>query len=105
MQKKKKQPQKMIQKVNRRKLCVAMLLCVIGVMLFRGVMQIPQIIDNKNQAEQLKQQIAYEKERQKEIDELKAKTDTDEYIKKVATEKLGLVQKNAKIFIDTSSEE
>ena len=105
MQKKKKQPRKSARNVSRKKLYSALLLCIIGVMLFRGAMQIPQIIENKNEAKELKKQIAYEKERQTEIDELTSKADTDEYIKKVATEKLGLVQKNAKIFIDTSSEE
>ena len=68
-------------------------------------MQIPQILENKELAAKLTDQIAYEKERQEEIDEMKTKVDTDEYIEKVATEKLGLVKKNAKIFVDTSSEE
>lgn len=105
MQKKKKKPQKLLQNLNKKKLCAAFLLCLIGVMILRGVMQIPQIIENKEHAAQLREKIAYEQERQKEIDELKSQTDTDEYIRKVATEKLGLVQKNAKIFVDTSSEE
>ena len=94
MQKKKKQPRKSARNISKKKLYSALLLCIIGVMLFRGAMQIPQIIDNKKEAEQLRKQIAYEKERQDEIDELTSKADTDEYIKK-----------NAKIFIDTSSEE
>ena len=105
MQKKKKKPQKLLQNINKKKLCTVLLVCLMGVMILRGVMQIPQILENKEHAAQLKEKIAYEKERQKEIDELKANTDTDEYIRKVASEKLGLVQRNAKIFIDTSSEE
>ena len=81
------------------------MVCIISVMIFRGLMQIPQILENRELAAKLTDQIAYEQERQEEIDEMKTKVDTDEYIEKVATEKLGLVKKNAKIFVDTSSEE
>jgi len=81
------------------------MVCIISVMIFRGLMQLPQILENKELAAKLTEQIAYEQERQEEIDEMKTKVDTDEYIEKVATEKLGLVKKNAKIFVDTSSEE
>lgn len=105
MQKKKKQVKNLFQKANKKKICVALMLCVISVMVFRGLMQLPQIMENKELARELTEQIEYEKERQKEIGELKTKVDTDEYIEKVATEKLGLVKKNAKIFVDTSSEE
>ncbi len=105
MQKKKKQVKNLFQKANKKKICVALMLCIISVMLFRGLMQIPQIMENKELARELAEQIEYENERQKEIGELKTKVDTDEYIEKVATEKLGLVKKNAKIFVDTSSEE
>ena len=98
VQKKKKQSKRLLQKTNKRKVCIA-------VMVFRGLMQLPQILENKELAAKLTEQIAYEQERQKEIDEMKTKVDTDEYIEKVATEKLGLVKKNAKIFVDTSSEE
>ena len=105
MQKKKKQAKNLFQKANKKKICVALMLCIISVMVFRGLMQIPQIVENKELARELTEQIEYEKERQEEIGELKTKVDTDEYIEKVATEKLGLVKKNAKIFVDTSSEE
>lgn len=105
MQKKKKRAKNLFQKANKKKICVALMLCIISVMVFRGLMQIPQIVENKELARELTEQIEYEKERQEEIGELKTKVDTDEYIEKVATEKLGLVKKNAKIFVDTSSEE
>lgn len=105
MQKKKKQSKRLLQKTNKRKVCIAVMVCIISVMIFRGLMQLPQILENKELAAKLTEQIAYEQERQKEIDEMKTKVDTDEYIEKVATEKLGLVKKNAKIFVDTSSEE
>ena len=105
VQKKKKQSKSLLQKANKRRVCIAVMVCIISAMIFRGLMQIPQILENKELAAKLTDQIAYEKERQEEIDEMKTKVDTDEYIEKVATEKLGLVKKNAKIFVDTSSEE
>ena len=105
VQKKKKRNKRLLQKTNKRKVCIAVMVCIISVMIFRGLMQLPQILENKELAAKLTEQIAYEQERQKEIDEMKTKVDTDEYIEKVATEKLGLVKKNAKIFVDTSSEE
>jgi len=105
VQKKKKRSKRLLQKTNKRKVCIAVMVCIISVMIFRGLMQLPQILENKELAAKLTEQIAYEQERQKEIDEMKTKVDTDEYIEKVATEKLGLVKKNAKIFVDTSSEE
>ena len=105
VQKKKKRSKRLLQKTNKRKVCIAVMVCIISVMIFRGLMQLPQILENKELAAKLTEQIAYEQERQEEIDEMKTKVDTDEYIEKVATEKLGLVKKNAKIFVDTSSEE
>jgi len=105
VQKKKKSSKRLLQKTNKRKVCIAVMVCIISVMIFRGLMQLPQILENKELAAKLTEQIAYEQERQEEIDEMKTKVDTDEYIEKVATEKLGLVKKNAKIFVDTSSEE
>ena len=105
VQKKKKRNKRLLQKTNKRKVCIAVMVCIISGMIFRGLMQLPQILENKELAAKLTDQIAYEKERQEEIDEMKTKVDTDEYIEKVATEKLGLVKKNAKIFVDTSSEE
>lgn len=73
-----------------------------GSMLLRGVMQLPQIHKNNKAIASLEEKIEYEGTRQKEIDELKDKVDTDEYIEKIASEKLGLVKSNAKIFIDVS---
>lgn len=90
---------------NKNRIFAFIFVFSICAMLFKGFMQLPQIIDNKRQAQLLTQRIEYEKERQREIDELRAKANTDEYIESVATEKLGLVEKNAKIFVDVSSNE
>lgn len=59
-------------------------------MIFKGLMQIPQINASKAEVAKLTNQIEYEQERQKEIEELKGKVNTDEYIEKMASEKLGL---------------
>ena len=67
-------------------------------------MQMPQIYANKQRIASLNEQIEYEKTRQLEIDELSGKVNTDEYIEKVAREKLGLVKENEIIFYDVASE-
>jgi spore cortex biosynthesis protein YabQ len=75
---------------------------ILGFMFVRGVMQQPQITKNKQKAAELQAQIDYEEKRMEEVDALKGKVNTDEYIEKVAQEKLGLVKREAKIFIDAS---
>lgn len=78
---------------------------IVGGMAFKGAMQIPQIIEGKKEIASLNNQIEYEKERQQEVVELKGKVNSDEYIEKIASEKLGLVKSNAKIFVDVSGEQ
>ena len=75
---------------------------VCGCMIFRGMMQIPQIRENRLQIASVQEQIEYEKNRQRETDSLMTRVDSDEYIEKVASEKLGLVKSNSKIFVDVS---
>ena len=74
-------------------------------LLFKGLIQQPQISGNRKEIQTIKEQIEYEKLRQQEIEDLKTKVNTDEYIEKMASEKLGLVKNNAKIFIDVSQEQ
>ncbi len=76
-----------------------------GSMIFRGAVQRPQIKQYEAEIEELDIKIAEEKERQTEIDDLREKVNTDEYIEKIASEKLGLVKSNAKIFLDISDED
>lgn len=89
-------------KKNHRSIKVWAVILVSGAMVFKGVMQMPQIHNNKQNIVQLQEKIEYEKIRQSEIDELKDEVNTDEYIEKIASEKLGLVKNNAKIFVDVS---
>ena len=90
---------------HNKKIKIAVLILLVGGMAFKGLMQIPQIRASKVEIAQLNERIEYEKERQKEVEILKTKVNTDEYIEKIASEKLGLVKSNAKIFIDVSSEQ
>ena len=91
-----------IVKKNSRKISMALVIILAFAMIFKGLMQIPQILENREYAKYLEDSIEYENKRQLEIDELKDKVDTDEYIEKIAGDKLGLVKNNAKIFIDVS---
>ena len=87
---------------NFRKLCFCAVVFLSLAMVFKGLMQIPQIRKTEAYIKELNDSIEYENIRQKEIEELKDKVDTDEYIEKIAGEKLGLVKNNARIFIDVS---
>ena len=74
-------------------------------MIFKGLMQYPQIMRNRSEIASLEQKTDEERNRQAEIDDLSTKVNTDEYIERIASEKLGLVKSNAKIFIDVSDED
>ena len=76
-----------------------------GSMIFKGLMQLPQINHYKSETAKLEKKIDEERNRQAEIDNLKTKVNTDEYIERIASEKLGLVKSNAKIFLDVSEED
>ncbi len=71
-------------------------------MIARGVAVQPQINDNKNKIAELNAQIESEKQNQAEVDEMRGKADTDEYIEKVAREKLGMIKSDEIVFIDVS---
>lgn len=92
-------------KEHQKGLKIALLVFLVGGMIFKGLMQIPQINASKAEVAKLTNQIEYERERQKEIEELKGKVNTDEYIEKMASEKLGLIKSNAKVFVDVSGEQ
>ena len=89
-------------KKNSRRITVIVVFVLAFAMVFKGLMQIPQILENREYAKYLEDSIEYENKRQLEIEELKDKVDTDEYIEKIASDKLGLVKNNAKIFVDVS---
>ena len=90
---------------NRRPIKIWGLVLICSLMVLKGIIQIPQIKENREQISRLQDQIKYEEIRQSNIDELAGRVSSDEYIEKIASEKLGLVKANAKIFVDISDEQ
>lgn len=78
---------------------------VSGCMLFKGAMQRFQINEAREQIASYEKKIEEEHNRRAEIEDLASKVNTDEYIERVASEKLGLVKNNATIFYDVSDSE
>ena len=76
-------------KEHQKGLKIALLVFLVGGMIFKGLMQIPQINASKAEVAKL----------------TKGKVNTDEYIEKMASEKLGLIKSNAKVFVDVSGEQ
>lgn len=64
----------------------------------------PQITNNYDKISELKSQIEYEKQRAEEVDALKENVDSDEYIEKIAREKLGMIRKDEIVFVDVTGE-
>lgn len=93
-----------VKKHKRAILFWAIVICS-GSMIFKGLMQLPQINHYKSETAKYEKKIEEERNRQAEIDNLKTKVNTDEYIERIASEKLGLVKSNAKIFLDVSEED
>ncbi len=87
---------------KERRIVTALFLAAVCVMVVKGVMQQPKILENQDRIADLQEKIEYEKQRMQEVDEMKDKVDTDEYIEKVAREKLGLIKDDEIVFIDVS---
>lgn len=90
---------------HKKGLKILVLVLIVGIMGLRGVMQIPRINAGKQEIARLEKQIEYEEQRQLEVEVLSDRSNTDEYIEKIASERLGLIKSNAKIFIDVSGEQ
>ena len=90
---------------NKKKLVNIIFLVIVGFMVFRGLMQIPRINQKAEELENLRHEKIYEEARAEEVEKMKNITDTDEYIEKMAREKLGLVREDEKIFIDVSKQD
>ncbi len=94
----------MIKKRNKNKSIYRVLgiifIAAFSFMFIKGVLNQPQITKNKAQIAELEEKIDYEKKRIEEVEELKTKVDSDEYIEKVAREKLGMIKRDEIVFID-----
>ncbi len=91
-------------KRHSRGIVITLVLMMSGWFIINGLMQLPTINKNRAQTAEVEQKIKEEKERQAEIDDLTTKVNTDEYIERIASEKLGLVKSNSTIFYDVSEE-
>ena len=78
------------------------LILVSGAMMFNAFAQVPQILKNKEDIKVLEDAIAYEDERVEEVERLNEIVGTEEYIEKIAREKLGMVKEDEKLFVDVS---
>ncbi len=90
---------------NKRRIIITVVAIASSWMVIKGLMQIPTIEGNRAELAQVEEAIENEKNRQNEIDDLATKVNSDEYIKRIASEKLGLVKSNAIIFYDVSDED
>ncbi len=80
----------------------AVVVIVALVMIIRGIGVQPSIIENKQTISELEAKIAAEKERQQEVDDMRENMDQDEYIEKIARDKLGMVKSDEIVFVDVA---
>ncbi len=66
----------------------------------RFITQQPYISANESKISELNDKIEYEQRRLEQVNKLYEQSNTDEYIEKVAREKLNLVYPGEKVFID-----
>lgn len=73
-------------------------------MIVKGFMYQPAISAHEKRKAEIQENIEYEKQRIKEIDEVTEKVGTDEYTEKVAREKLGMIKSDEIVFVDISGQ-
>ncbi len=89
---------------HKKAIKIGALVVFSGGMIINGIIQQPQILENKQEIAVLKEALAYEDERVAEVERLTAIVGTDEYIEKIAREKLGMVKEDEKLFVDIAKE-
>lgn len=97
----KKQPK---FKLNTMTCLIAVTAIVSIAMLVKGFMYQPAIAANKERTAQINESIEYETRRIEEIDAMMEKVGTDEYVEKIAREKLGMVKSDEIVFVDISGQ-
>lgn len=75
------------------------------VMIIRGISIQPDINRNKQAIAELEGEIAAANERKAEADRMGENPDSDEYIEKVARDRLGMVKSDEIVFIDVADDE
>ena len=73
-------------------------------MLAKGIMQQPAISACDKRVAELEESIEYENRRIEEINLVMEKVGTDEYIEKIAREKLGMIKADEIVFVDISGQ-
>ena len=75
------------------------------IMVIQGIAVQPEINANSEEIEILKAEIEVEKEKKAEVERMSQNSDSDEYIEKVARDRLGMVKKDEIVFIDVSEKQ
>ena len=85
--------------------CLVLLTVVASVsMVVKGFMLQPIVSANYEKAEKIDYDISCENQRISEINAMTEKIGTDEYIEKIAREKLGMIRTDEIVFIDISGQ-
>ncbi len=88
--------------LNTTKILFAVTAIIAVVMIGKGISVAPIIDANSKSAEKLSEDIAKEQSRIEEIESISSMVGTDEFIEKIAREKLGMIKANEIVFIDIS---
>ena len=87
----------------KKTVSVGVLCAVVAlIMIIRGIGTQPDINANKQVIAELEAKIEAEKEYQAEVDRLQENADSDEYIEKIARDRLGMVKSDEILFIDVA---
>ena len=90
-----------MKKKNTKKIFFGIEFLLCSYILYTIIFHQQGLMNHKKQEMQdLQQKIECEKNLTRELNEEKENINTDEYIEKIAREKLGMVKKNEKIFYD-----
>ena len=97
---------KVRKKSRTTEFSITVVLCyLVAVLTVKGISLQQKVNANASRLSSLDSQIEEEKQRTDDITALKEYMQTDEYIEKMASEKLGLIKSNAKVFVDVSGEQ
>ena len=91
-------------KFDITKAIMAVTAILAAVMIGKGISVQSIISANNDRAEKIKEDIDKENQRIEELDKAIQNSGTDEYIEKIAREKLGMIKANEIVFIDISGQ-
>lgn len=91
-----------MNKRKKSKLALVLTLCVLGYFAYTIVGQEQLIRDKQSQITSINQKIEDEKSKNVELKKQKDQVNSNEYVEKVAREKLGMVKPDERIFVDVN---